>query len=386
MAVTVGMLRKLEITKDFKLVAGEGGLDGTINNTEILDFEFDDDAKEFRKEQAFVGNSIVLTSFLYAKGKPEVIVDAIKELIRCDVKALAYKPVIFDELPEDAIELANRMDFPIFKFGGDEFFEEIIVNVSNMSFADRSAEERNIMIKSIINGRQEENPIADYISGGRFRYMAAFCVKAIGVENPEDSIRFSILSKHMKRRVFSGIYEDRIVLVMSSERDKPEDFEKDFAEVMESYGIPKEILAASSTGMSSITAEGSETAKILREAVWTEKISETENARFKRFDDLGIYKFIADKINDRATLDFAYKYLEPVLSDAEGNAELLKTGAEYVFSGGDVAVTADRLFCHKNTVRYRINKLQEKLNPKATEKEFFAELSVAVKIYCLSRL
>ncbi len=78
MAITVGMLRKLEITKNFELVAGEGGLDKTIDGTEILDFEFADSTKDYRKDRAFVGNSIVLTSFLYAKDDPNLVVDAVE--------------------------------------------------------------------------------------------------------------------------------------------------------------------------------------------------------------------------------------------------------------------------------------------------------------------
>ena len=41
MALKISMLSKLETTKNFKLVAGAGGLEKTIDCTEILDFEFD---------------------------------------------------------------------------------------------------------------------------------------------------------------------------------------------------------------------------------------------------------------------------------------------------------------------------------------------------------
>ena len=57
MAVTCRMLSRLETTRDFRLVAGEGGLDKTIDCTEILDFEFDDAASGYRRERLFDGNN-----------------------------------------------------------------------------------------------------------------------------------------------------------------------------------------------------------------------------------------------------------------------------------------------------------------------------------------
>ena len=386
MAITVGMLRKLEITKNFELVAGEGGLDKTIDGTEILDFEFADSTKDYRKDRAFVGNSIVLISFLYAKDDPNLVVDAVEKLIKYDVHALAYKPVIFENLPQKALDIANAMDFPIFRFGGDEFFEDVIINISNMSFADRAAEEKNMLFKEIISGRREENQIADYISDSSLKYLAAFCINAKGIDDLESLVKYSIVSKYVKKRTYCGVCEGRLFIVASCEKGNPLDFKEIMSECLSSYGIDFDILAGSNLGMSSVTSDGSNTARIIKEAYWCEKIAEIEQVKVKKYADIGMYKFIISRVNDKETLDFAYDYLRPVLSDAEGNAELLKTGAEYVFSGGDVAKTAEKLFCHKNTVRYRINKLQEKVDINSTEKDFYANLSSAVKMIYLSRL
>lgn len=44
-----------------------------------------------------------------------------------------------------------------------------------------------------------------------------------------------------------------------------------------------------------------------------------------------------------------------------------------------------KLFCHKNTVRYRLSKLHEILDPYSNDKEFHENLSIAVRIYMLSQ-
>lgn len=77
MAVTVKDLLGLDIMKNFKLIAGGGGLTKTITATEILDFEF---VQEGYRTRTFDGNSLVLSSLLFAKDRPELIFEAIKKL------------------------------------------------------------------------------------------------------------------------------------------------------------------------------------------------------------------------------------------------------------------------------------------------------------------
>ena len=51
---------------------------------------------------------------------------------------------------------------------------------------------------------------------------------------------------------------------------------------------------------------------------------------------------------------------------------------------GDLDKTAKALYCHKNTVRYRLSKMHQLLAKKSNEKEFNENLSIAIKIYMLN--
>ena len=131
MAVTINDLLNLDALRDFKLVAGKKGLDRTVTGTEILDFEFMDEGLAYR-ERALRGSSLVLTSLLFAKDEPELILKAVKKLISQNVQAMAYKPVFFNDLPAEALAYADKMEFPILKFGHDEFFEDIIFSIRSL--------------------------------------------------------------------------------------------------------------------------------------------------------------------------------------------------------------------------------------------------------------
>ena len=120
MAFTVKDLFEIPITKNFRLVAGEDGLDRPVRGIEILDFEFTRGVKTERHD-LFNKNTLILTSLVFAKDDPLAILDAVKTLFSINVSCLAYKPVIFSDLPREVIEYADSAGFPILEFGGDEF-------------------------------------------------------------------------------------------------------------------------------------------------------------------------------------------------------------------------------------------------------------------------
>lgn len=55
-----------------------------------------------------------------------------------------------------------------------------------------------------------------------------------------------------------------------------------------------------------------------------------------------------------------HRVLEPLLAyDARTGSDLTTTLKTYVESGGNLAATADRLFLHRNSVAYRLQRIQD---------------------------
>ena len=151
MAVRIKDLLDLAIMKDFSVVAGEKGLNRVIETTEILDFEFTSEGEAYRKS-SFEGKSIVLSVLLFAKDRPELILEAVKKLIAQNVQALAYKPVFFKELPQEALDYADEMNFPVLEFGHDEFFEDVIIAVRDLIHRDSDYRRTELLIGQMLEG------------------------------------------------------------------------------------------------------------------------------------------------------------------------------------------------------------------------------------------
>jgi len=160
--ITVMDLLQLPVTEKFSVVAGGNGLNRTIQGIEILDFEFTEGVQQMR-ETAFSPRSIVLSSLLFANKKPKILIETIKKLIEMEVTALAYKPVIFRELPNEVLVFANEQHFPILRFGGDEFFEEIIFDVKEyINKKNHSLFLANIM-KSLLREEVSEEQLQSFL-------------------------------------------------------------------------------------------------------------------------------------------------------------------------------------------------------------------------------
>ena len=385
MAVSISDLLNLEVFRDFKLVAGEKGLDRTITSTEILDFEFMDEGLAYR-ERGFLGSSLVLSSLLFAKDKPELILEAVKQLISQNVQALAYKPVFFEELPAEALAYAEKMAFPVLKFGHDEFFEDIIFSIRSLVDRDDLLGQTEPLIGEMLSREfteDEAEEAHERINPLLRPMVAAVCIRDKELKGGQISakIRRSRPDEKLRSKTFVGKYEDLIVIVLSQDEDQPGRFQTLLEDVSIVYGLAGRELTM---GVSRVRPIHDHFNMVIREAYWAEKVAEIEQMPVRLYRDIGIYQLIVSYIHTTPMRRYAQNYFAPLFEEEEKDGELMHTAIEYVLAKGDAAEAARRLYCHKNTIRYRIGKLQEKLDPDANEKEFYQNLAIAVKIHLLA--
>ena len=290
MAVTVIDVLQLDIMKNFKVVAGQKGLKKQVKGIEILDFEFLEEGESYRSD-SFVGESIVLTSLLFAKEKPELILDAIKKLISFNVRALAYKPVFFKELPREVLEYAQIHDFPILEFGKDEFFEEIIFAVSELNRIDNSVGLVEPLIDEMIarDFTEEEAENAHEKINSLFRpQVMALCIKDPQWDENKvyEVIRRIKVPDKIHSKTYVGKYRDKFMIILSQDDADRKWFQALFKDVAITYGLNEERLVM---GVSDIRALSDGFDNIIKEAYWSYRVAEIENVPVRYYKSLGIY-------------------------------------------------------------------------------------------------
>lgn len=111
-------------------------------------------------------------------------------------------------------------------------------------------------------------------------------------------------------------------------------------------------------------------------------------ARFKNgecitFNEMGFYKMLFSS-EDQEILKEYTKCLEPILNyDKKHNSELVKTLAVYLKSGRSIQRVASELSCHRNTINYRMGRIEDLLYLDINDYEnaFILELAFRVLEY-----
>lgn len=97
------------------------------------------------------------------------------------------------------------------------------------------------------------------------------------------------------------------------------------------------------------------------------------------YDDLGPYRFLCELKDSETMFNFCQETLGKVVTyDSQNNTELMKTIISYFKNDCNLRRTAEELFIHKNSVIYRIKKIEELtgLTMGDPEKRFNLQLSL----------
>ncbi|SEN49719.1 purine catabolism regulatory protein [Amphibacillus marinus] len=107
----------------------------------------------------------------------------------------------------------------------------------------------------------------------------------------------------------------------------------------------------------------------------------TSESYVQFYDDLGLYKLFY-LINDHALLNefIDEKIGEVIHYDQQRDINLLETLTYLIKNNGNLQKTADEMFIHYNSLRYRVNKLKE-LGLELDEGHKFTEIAVACQLF-----
>jgi DNA-binding PucR family transcriptional regulator/GAF domain-containing protein len=113
-------------------------------------------------------------------------------------------------------------------------------------------------------------------------------------------------------------------------------------------------------------------------------INRFQSEGFLTFDNLGSYTVLYNLGDPFAAQLFLRKYLEPLLKYGNGkNKDLFDTLRVYLNMNGNIKDTADHLFIHRSSLKYRLEKIKEILVVDIEDAEQRFNLMLAYKLYDL---
>jgi sugar diacid utilization regulator len=119
-----------------------------------------------------------------------------------------------------------------------------------------------------------------------------------------------------------------------------------------------------------------------KEARLAVNVGEAEGAAMTAFEDTGAYRLLLPAMSeDPGELERFYsETIEPLAAyDEQYETDLVATVETYLENDGSVAATAQRLFTHRHTVRYRLERVKELCGHNVTSTEGREKLGLGLK-------
>lgn len=412
MALNVRDILELPSGQKMNLLAGSGGLGRPVTSVEIADYEFAPDVglapgEEPDPEVELEPASFIITSFLFAKDDPSLILTAVEALIRMGMAGLAYKKVIYDELPPEVLQLAEDNDFPLLSFDRNVWFENIIFDIMYaVQFDDKvylSEEKIRAMLEGTMN-RSELDIILKGISLKLRPCVAAAYVGSAGGNGTAGAdgsagidgsagadfdagraLRSFYLSKGLRDKALMVRYGDGLFVITTSPLDDLASHRLILRQAMEAAGIAGAVCPALSevhpaAQLDEAFRESWRCHAAMRaEQGIRQKGGRSDSAApsFDHYSESGIYRVLLAASGLPETPAFA----ESILGPLQENPDLAETAFAYVAAGGEIGRAAELLCCHANTVRYRLGRIRELTGlGGCTDAELFLQLRLAAAI------
>ena len=359
-----------------KVLAGKEGMDRMIKRVSVLECPDYDDYKVLLREGDFF-----LTSFYAVKDDERSVYNIVKILVESGSSGLCIIDAYFDSISAEAREYADSVSYPILLISRDVPYADIITDIMDAIIQTKDNTIMEMKINEILQPGREPESIA------RLAHEINPSFK-----NNIVSLYLNAVKGYMKRLVafrnefsrndnWSMIeYRKGILIILS--------FEEDGTKFVNTQlqGVVKEIEfynANFKLGVSNFYKGLHNLSMSINEAIFAcDAGRKIIDKNIIRYNNLGVYKFLLPLQNRPEIRKFHDEIILPIMDyDAKNNTQLLKTANIFVDNDSDIKKTAEALFQHVNTVRYRVAKIKEVLKMEDLDGDFYEQLAIAVKLH-----
>ncbi|MEA4922491.1 MAG: PucR family transcriptional regulator ligand-binding domain-containing protein [Eubacteriaceae bacterium] len=302
-----------------------------------------------------------------------------------------------DKMPSDVIDFGNEHDFPIFTIPWESKISDFSRLIGRyIEKEDDSMRTLTDVLRDILLGKETlplDDEVKEYLGRQKIDYKgdyrtAMFLIEAEDVKKNIDyrMMYDQIHNALLKKFGLEGIavpLPAGIAVIFKSEIDDESRFSNtlisQLAEIKEEFSEYGFGLGIGNTqnGIDGVCQSYHQAMLVLNiyDAVMQEE------KKIYRYDDLGYYKALYMCSDPKALILYSDELLGPIIRYDESNDSDLMNCLETFFDCEcNVKQTAETLFVHRNTVLYKIKKIDELLQAKVFAQKNLFELQLALVI------
>lgn len=367
MSVLFQELISLPPFESIQLLTGTSGLSNPVSGIGILDYEYAENM-----ENQFRPGDLVISSFLFAKGREDLLFSSVRKLLQEGVSALGIKNIYFKSLSPEILSFARSRGFPIFLFDQRIMFEEIVSAVcSTVQFSEiqRRLSDGLDRMLSPVPGPSLELVQELFARPGEY----FFC---LFLRDAEASSLFRAAERLSRGpspapSMRALVYRGGLLVVFTFSSPPPQGSACRFEGFCQDEGLRPLHAGTSRPSLQDL-------GQAVREALWACRLSELQGTPVCFFENSGIYQLLLPL----AETPWARSYCSGILDllaehDRKYQSELCSTARSYVENRCSVRQTALALFQHENTIRYRLAKMRQVLGMEKEPGRLDLELTLA---------
>ena len=366
--ITVADLMLSPLFSTARLAAGKSGLSNNVLYIGFLDWESAEQIPKY-----FNAGEIVITTLMGAKDDPRMADKYLKALIMNNSSAVMIKEIYYREISEEIKSFAEERHVPIFFFS-DIYVDEIIHEVKKQLETDVEEAGYESVLDAVFNGAgmaaDELHQLVSQINP--YFYGKSFVAVYISDDETGGSGRTERLYDyiHNNRNLLENIMREEMNIVYSRLIYKRGimfiiSFDTDDEEMVTDYGrsLIKRLLDDENFRGMRIGAGYScceeEFAFVIRRAIFANVKCVLDARDFLLFDGGDGDYAIFSSLEKESVRAWCRQTKEILTHPATKHMPLLETALTFSRCGGNVERTAAVLCQHKNTVRYRMDRIGE---------------------------
>lgn len=389
--ITVSSFLLKRAFSTFRLISGSGGINNIVLATGFFEWE-----NEAEIHTAFIEGSFVLTTLSMFKDNVRDAERYLKLMINNHVAAIAIKDVFFSSISEELSQYADKHNVPIFVFS-NTYINDIMRIIQNEVSDDMNYSLNSSVLEMVIKNKElsdadkrtllnKVNPLfrdggisALYISNGNAENLSVSNLSSL-YQDAIDELK-NIIGDIQKNDdiIYSIILYKRGFFLLLAHKDDDERAQKRYLHnLVKKIDISREFLNLF-VGISTVS-QGVQIEQCLKSAIFANTSGVLDDKGSREFCDIGIDAVIFDHIKSTATCKYINQITEVITEAESSNTPFMETILAYVACCGNIERTSNVLHQHRNTVRYRIDKIR-KLFGDEDEITFVGKLFYFTRVY-----
>ena len=370
--LTVMELLSNPLFHNFTLVSGRSGLNNEITGTGIFDWESSSDV-----EKDFMPGEFVVTTLSQAKNDAVYAENCLRMLIQKKVSAIAVKSIYFKDISTELRSYSDDYKIPVFFFS-ETFFDDIIYLIKNslLTRTNHVYDDAIQILTSFEHTQEEKKHAAKEINP--FFFPNIICCYYSGKKPSGLRGDLKNVTVDTSHTVYSAIKYQQGVLIIYTARTVTGDAREELLDFLGRLEIKKRNYYI---GISNPVKGLENLGNAIQESLFANSSCLIDQEEILSFNETGLDQLLMPLRNDICTKNYYERFLAKIIEyDAKHSVKLMDTLLEYVRNNGDIKLTAQKMFQHGNTIRYRIGKVKKLLEMDDSTNSFI-QLFVLIRLY-----